>query len=98
MGAVSAALFGDYTRAFWLVLAIAVIGVAFAGIGYFLWCCTHALAMCCSLCRCCGRRARIRDEANPATLGTPEEAPPFGDLTAFGLRTMISTHPSRTWT
>ena len=28
VGAVSAALFGDYTRAFWLVLAIAVIGIA----------------------------------------------------------------------
>ena len=77
VGAVSAALFGDYTRSFWLVLAIAIIGIAFAGIGYCLWCCTHARAMCCSPCRCCGRRARIRDEVNPATLGTPEEAPPL---------------------
>ena len=77
VGAVSAALFGDYTRSFWLVLAIAVIGIAFAGIGYCLWCCTHALAMCCSPCRCCGRRARVRDDANHATLGTPEEALPI---------------------
>ena len=77
VGAVSAALFGDYTRAFWLVLAIAIIGIAFAGIGYCLWCCTHALAMCCSPCRCCGRRARIRDDVNLATPGTPEEAPPL---------------------
>ena len=77
VGAVSAALFGDYTKAFWLVLAIAIIGTAFAGIGYCLWCCTHALTMCCSPCRCCGRRARIREEVNLATLGTPEEAPPL---------------------
>ena len=77
VGAVSAALFGDYTEAFWLVLAIAIIGIAFAGIGYCLWCCTHALAMCCSPCRRCGRRARIRDEANQTALGTPEEAPPL---------------------
>ena len=77
MGAVSAALFGDYTRSFWLVLAIAVIGIAFAGIGYCLWCCTHAPAMCCSPCLCCARRARARDEANQTSLGIPEEAPPL---------------------
>ena len=77
MGAVSAVLFGDYTRSFWLVLAIAVIGIAFAGVGYCLWCCTHALAMCCSPCRCCGRRIRIRGKGDPATLGAPEEAPPL---------------------
>ena len=77
VGAVSVALLGDYTRAFWLVLAIVVVGIAFAGIGYCLWCCTHALAMCCSPCRCCGRRARVRDDANHATLGTPEEALPI---------------------
>jgi len=77
VGAVSTALFGDYTRSFWMILATAIIGVAFAGIGYCLWCCTHALAMCCSPCRCCGRRIRIRGKGDPSTLSAPEEAPPL---------------------
>ena len=77
MGAVSAALFGDYTRSFWLVLAIAVIGIAFAGIGCCLWCCTHALAICCNPCRCCGRRLRNHGGGDNPTSAVPEEAPPL---------------------
>ena len=57
MGAVSTALFGDYTRSAWLLLAMAVTGLAFAGIGYCLWCWTRALAICCAPCRRCGRRS-----------------------------------------
>ena len=48
MGAVSNALFGNYTTAVWALLAISVTGIAFTGVGYCLWCWIRALAMCCT--------------------------------------------------
>ena len=75
MGAISTALFGDYTRTFWSVLAITGLGIALAVISYCLWCCTHALAICCLHCRICRRRAPSQDE--PDLTDPPEETPPL---------------------
>ena len=75
MGAISTALFGDYTRTFWSVLAITGLGIAFAVISYCLWCCTHALAICCLHCRICRRRAP--SQAEPDLTDPPEETPPL---------------------
>lgn len=76
VGAISTALFGDYTRTFCMsVLAITGVGIALAVISYCLWCCTHALALCCLHCRVCRRRAPT--QAEPDLSAPPEETPPL---------------------
>ena len=77
VGAVSSALFGDYTVAAWALLTLAVTGTASAGIGYCIWCLTGALVTCCAPCRQCLRRRASPPREDEPTRRYPQEAPPL---------------------